>query len=604
MSASQKDSPGARWGDVKSWGIVLAGDATPAERYAAEELRELLGRASGHRIPLAGEVDGPNHIFVGPGAVRGAGGISFDAYGMGPEEHRVLVTGTGIAIAGGRPRGTLYGVYAFLERALGVRFLTSEHTHLPAIDDGTLIPAMDETYDPPFGFRWSAFGEISDDHAFATRMRTNTVQTEEHLGGKTPIGLVNHTFHVFMPWKKYGEDHPEYYNETDGERPSEVYDDHFDPGVQLCTTNPDVARIMCEEVLKSLEREPGQGNVSVSQNDNSNMCQCESCRTVDEREGSHMGSHLNLVNSVAEAVSERFPGVLVGTLAYSYTRKPPASIRPRPNVQIQLCSIECCQTHAIDDPACPRNRSFCEDIEGWGRISDYVSVWTYVTNFHFYQLPCPNLRALGRNIRFFRKNGVRGLFMQGPQPVAELADLRNYLISNLIWNPDREDGELIDEFLRLHYGSGAGYVKEYIDLVHDAAERGTTHRNCFGTAADHGLDADLGRAGLEIFERAMAEAESAEIKSRLEKASIGCHALVVEPVVYSAHQKVRTRKRNRDREPLELDEQVARDTRPHLQEFFDLCRKHGVVKVGEWGTWQEVEAVLREWYGMGGGEKF
>ncbi|MBU7004627.1 MAG: DUF4838 domain-containing protein, partial [Theionarchaea archaeon] len=530
--------------------------------------------------------------------------VGFDADGMGQEELRVIVSRAGVAIAGGRPRGTLYGVYTFLEDALGVRFLTPEYTHVPSLDDETLLPAMDKSYDPPFGFRWSAFGEISDNHAFATRMRTNTVQAEEKFGGKTPIGLVNHTFHLFMPWREYGKDHPEYFNETEGERPSEVYDDHYDPGVQLCTTNPEVVRIVKERVLKSLEENPGQGNVSVSQNDNDHMCQCESCHDIDEREGSHMGSHLALVNSVADAVADKHPGVLVGTLAYSYTRKPPSTLRPGPNVQIQLCSIECCQTHAIDDPDCPKNPSFCEDLEGWGRISDYISVWTYVTNFHFYQLPCPNLRALGRNVRFFHDNGVKGLFMQGPYPAAELAGLRNYLISNLIWDPSRDDAELIEEFLRLHYGRGSKQVREYIDLVHDAAEQGTTHRNCFGTAADHGLGPELGRRGLEIFEMAMEGAESDEVRNRLEKASMGCHALIVEPVVYRAHQKVRTRKRNRDEDPLELDPQVARRVRPHLQTFFDLCRRHGVVNVGEWGTYQEVEAVLREWYGMEEGEAF
>ena len=106
------------------------------------------------------------------------------------------------------------------------------------------------------------------------------------------------------------------------------------------------------------------------------------------------------------------------------------------------------------------------------------------------------------------------------------------------------------------------------------------------------------------FQLAMEGAESDEVRNRLEKASMGCHALIVEPVVYRAHQKVRTRKRNRDEDPLELDPQVARRVRPHLQTFFDLCRRHGVVNVGEWGTYQEVEAVLREWYGMEEGEAF
>ncbi len=487
----------ASWIAVKRWKILVAEDATPSERYAAGELQGFLEQAADVRLPIVGDNSRRgNCIFVGPGAVRRAGEMAFDIGGFGPEDLRVIIREEGIAIAGGRPRGTLYGVYTFLEDVVGVRFLTPDHTYVPKLVDRSCLPLMDKTYRPPFRFRWSYFGEIAEDHVFATRMRTNTVQTEEHLGNKTPLGLVNHTFGRLMPWAKYGKKHPEYYNETDGERPRDIWNDQYDPGVQLCTTNPDVVRIVTNAVLKDLAANPGAGNISVSQNDNSQKCECERCRAVDEQEGSHMGSLLMLVNAVADAVSKSHPGVMVGTLAYDYTRKPPTTIRPRPNVQIQLCSIECCQTHPIDDPGCPKNPAFCEDLRSWGKICDNVYVWTYVTNFHNYLIPCPNLRALGHNIRFFRANNVKGLFMQGPASGAELGGLRNYIISNMIWDPTMNENALMDEFLALHYGRAANFVKRYIDLVHDAAQKKGQHRNCFGTAAEHGLSADLGREGL------------------------------------------------------------------------------------------------------------
>jgi len=64
-------------------------------------------------------------------------------------------------------------------------------------------------------------------------------------------------------------------------------------------------------------------NISVSQNDNSAYCHCEACEAVNTREGTPMGSHLALVNAVAEQVEKAFPNVKVGTLAYWYTRKAP-----------------------------------------------------------------------------------------------------------------------------------------------------------------------------------------------------------------------------------------------------------------------------------------
>ncbi len=596
---------GPSWETVKRWNILVARDALPSEAHAASELRAFLERAGAEQMAIVNDADhGDPRIFIGPGAAARADGLAVNTEGFGPEDLRVVVSRDGIAIAGGRPRGTLYGVYTFLEDVVGVRFLTPDHTHVPCLGDEDCLPLMDKTYRPPFRFRWSYFGEIAEDHAFATRMRTNTVQSEDHLGGRTPINLVSHTFGSLMPWAKYGAEHPEYYNETDGKRPKDIWNDQYDPGVQLCTTNPDVVRIVTDAVLQDLASNPGVANVSVSQNDNSRRCECERCRAVDEQEGSPMGSLLTLVNAVADAVAKKYPGVMVGTLAYDYTRKPPATIRPRPNVQIQLCSIECCQTHPIDDPNCPKNQAFCEDLKGWSRICQNLYVWTYVTNFHNYLIPCPNLRALGRNVRFFHARGVKGLFMQGPAAGAELGGLRNYIISNMIWDPSKDDKALMDEFLRLHYGRAARFIKQYIDMVHDAAERWGQHRNCFGSAAEHGLSAELGREGLEIFARAMAAAESDEIRKRVEKASIACHALIVEPLAAPAFQKIRSRKKTRDKTPFILDPTLARELRPHLARFLDLCRRHGVLRMGEWASIEEVADALREGCGMQAGEPF
>ena len=69
-------------------------------------------------------------------------------------------------------------------------------------------------------------------------------------------------------------------------------------------------------------------------------------------------------------MAKEHPKVKVGTLSYWYTRKPPQTLKPRPNVQIQLCSIECCMIHPIDDPACPKNVEFCQDMDEWGKICD------------------------------------------------------------------------------------------------------------------------------------------------------------------------------------------------------------------------------------------
>ena len=55
------------------------------------------------------------------------------------------------------------------------------------------------------------------------------------------------------------------------------------------------------------------------------------------------------------------------TLAYQYTRQPPATTVPRPNVVVQLCSIECSFAVPLSDPT---NTAFTDDLIAWNAISD------------------------------------------------------------------------------------------------------------------------------------------------------------------------------------------------------------------------------------------
>jgi len=563
---------------VREWDVVVAPDATLAERYAAEEFRDHFRQATDAELPLTDSASASGgHVLIGPGAA------GLDPSGLGAEELRIAVGGRRIAIAGGRPRGTLYGVYAFLEDYVGVRFLTADHTHVPRLAGPLLVGPLERAYRPPLSFRWPFYGENAAAPAFAARLRVNTVSDEPRLGGRDPMGLVSHTFQRDLPSRVHGAEHPDYYALRDGRRLAPFEDDRYE--TQPCLSHPDVLRIVTERVLRQIEQDPSRGNVSVSQNDNKKHCQCETCRTVDEREDSPMGSLLAFVNAVADRVAERYPHVRVGTLAYQYSRKPPRHLRPRPNVQIQLCSIECCMMHPIADPACPRNVEFCRDVDAWGRICDDVRIWNYNTNFHNYLLPCPNLRVIEPNVRHFVHNNARGVFMQaaGNARGAELSDLRNYVLAGLLWDPSRSGRRLMDEFLDLHYAEAAPPIRRFIDLVHDNAEAKGLHHNCFGRAADYGIDEGIARAGLDAYDEALALAPDDEVRARVEKASIAAVRAALEPVWYAGKAE-------------EVEPALAERMRPLARRLFELCARHGVTHAWEYGTVAEarrrLEAVL------------
>lgn len=100
-----------------------------------------------------------------------------------------------------------------------------------------------------------------------------------------------------------------------------------------------------------------------------------------------MGPLLRAVNQVADAIKDDFPHVEVDTLAYQYTRPPPKITKPRSNVIIRLCSIECNFGVPLSDPS---NSHFRDDMVGWSQISDRIWIWNYVTDFGNYVMPWPD----------------------------------------------------------------------------------------------------------------------------------------------------------------------------------------------------------------------
>ncbi|MBN2307887.1 MAG: hypothetical protein JXR94_02885, partial [Candidatus Hydrogenedentes bacterium] len=160
---------------LNGWDIVVAEDAIPAERYAADEFQGLFRQAAGIELPIVGKIDRPGrHVFIGESLPMRASRVGFRVDGFGPEDLRIVIRDANIAIAGGRPRGTLYGVYSFLEDYCGVRFLTPDHTHVPKLEAESVVGPVDRSYHPPFGgFRYPHFAVQWLNPAFGVRMRNN-----------------------------------------------------------------------------------------------------------------------------------------------------------------------------------------------------------------------------------------------------------------------------------------------------------------------------------------------------------------------------------------------------------------------------------------------
>ena len=174
---------------------------------------------------------------------------------------------------------------------------------------------------------------------------------------------------------------------------------------------------------------------------------------------------------------------MVETFAYQYTRHAPCGIRPRRNVLVRLCDIECPFSMPLATAEHPASADFRHNLADWTALAPgQVFIWDYVADFHNYLLPHPNLLTLGPNIRLFAESGAVGVFEQGDtcSGAGEFAPLRLWLLSHLLWNPAADNRALIDEFVRGYWGEGAApHLLRAIALVNEPPAAGAIPVRCY-----------------------------------------------------------------------------------------------------------------------------
>jgi len=479
--------------------IAIPQAATLQERHAAAELRTHLAQITGQTLPLVTEreVGDRAPIVVGKCDLLGRLALSLDFAALGEEGIHLQSKGPALVLAGNR-RGVLYAVSTFLEDYLGCRWLAPDCAVIP--ESGIFdLPEIERRYVPPLEYRTTDYVCARDaDWAVRNKLNGQWSDADEVRGGTILYRGFVHTFNALVPPGDYFAAHPEYYSEVKGKRlgPDQS---------QLCLTNPEVLQIAIATLREWVREWPEAGIFSVSQNDWYNFCQCARCTALTEREGSQMGPILHFANAIAEDIAKDYPDKVIDVLPYQYSRKPPAHVRPRPNVVVRLSNIECCFVHPLESD--PYNASFREDLERWAKVTDRLWIWDYVINYAHCILPFPNLHVLKPNIEYFIANSVTGIYEEANffSPGGELAELRSYVIAKTLWDPSYDTDRAISEFVAGYYGPAATPIRDYIDLIHkEMAARPGLHVRIYAPPEIGYLTPEVLSRSAELFDQAEA----------------------------------------------------------------------------------------------------
>lgn len=548
---------------ISRYHIVIPSSATADEEKASRVLQEYILQISGAALPIieADKVRTSYEIVLGQNDRLDElkTGINFNS--LAEDGFIVKTDSNRLIIAGGNEKGTLYGVYTFLEKYLGCRMYSPKVKIIPK-QKRIVLTAINDLQVPVIRFRDTHY-KVTWDAEYTEWHKLD----HDERGGRPAWGMWVHTFNELVPPETHYTDHPEYFSMVNGARIP----------TQLCLANPQVLEITIQNLRKKIAEKPEAFYWSVSQNDNRNFCTCDPCKAIDDREGSPSGSIINFVNQVAE----QFPDKMISTLAYEYGRRAPKTLRPRENVNIMLCSIEAYRHLPITEDS--TSADFVKDVQDWGKIAKDIIVWDYVIQFPNLVSPFPNLHVLKPNIQFFANNGVSAMFEQGNREVGgEFAALRAYMISKLLWNPNENADTLMNDFLKGYYGPAAKPIRQYIDEMREALLKAGKPLRIFGSPNEASVSY-LTPELIQRYEKLFDEAEAcvkdmAEILERVKIARLPLDFAIMEQA-----KKNFTGERGVF-EKVDGKWEVRTAIRSKVDPFTDLCVREGVTRVKEWST--------------------
>ena len=454
----------------------------------ALEMSQLLGKVFGKKYKAVqlknGDFSKPG-IYIGfpaPGVKCNIPADKKEFIATFADSNRVFLWGNDSE----RLNGSAFAVAEFLEKYAGVRFLwpgdlgTAAERKKPV----TVKNGLD-LYIPPFDLRLT--------NSFHYGSRNRTVQENFDLENWLKHQKVGqsvrahsgsgfqHAFEKLMPREVYGKEHPEYYSlvspknwigEPKPDKPTRLSDPTMPGPWQLCTSNPDVRRIIAEKLAAT----KSEGIQSISPNDGYGFCECANCLAQDGKDAERTKKSryfvltnrmYNFAEDIANQVKKLNPKAKVGMFAYSfYDGVPDGKIKFPGNMYLSYCYLVY-ETRNKAEEDVINNK-----ILGLSATGAKVIGREYWGTHYTMEYPLSHSRKIDRNIKTLRQGNAAGIYGEtgcsfGPRA----SDL--YILAKLSWNPDLKREDILMDFCVSAFGKKAAPVMfELFEKIEDRVEKG------------------------------------------------------------------------------------------------------------------------------------
>lgn len=491
-------------GDVtinKNTRIVFdSANAIKSEQTAVKELETYLAGIIGSKIEVAA-TPAKKNIFLGFNThAEKFFGKDF-LKKLGEEEFVIRSDSSGnIYITGGRPRGTLYGVYWFLDRKMGVRWYTPDFERIPRSAEVCLSP-LDIRQKPAFELRLSILSQVPGYEAWAARNLINSTydknpaKIDGTYGGNACFAFPYpcHTVPRMIP-DSYFKTNPEWWALRKGKRaPLAISSDY-------CLTNKELLKTVIEKTRANLKKSPAAKYMAIMEGDSTKgACECPECSALLKKYGGkESGLWIYFTNQVANALKDEFPNIIFVTSGYIRTAQAPDNIRPADNVAVWLCAWMLWRGVPYDEPENIPGGIFVNNLKKWKAICDYLIIWDYIYAFGDTFMLVPDSLVDIDNLRMYKSMGVKGYFPENDRSsAANGMPFKAWMIARAMWEPDGLDGIALEtEFCEAYYGKEAGkWIDAYLKNL-----RAVNSKQQF---AKFTADSSLAKADFESYTTAM-----------------------------------------------------------------------------------------------------
>ncbi|OHB58251.1 MAG: hypothetical protein A2Y12_02450 [Planctomycetes bacterium GWF2_42_9] len=407
-------------------------------REIAEVLSEYIKKSTGISLNIVSESnsvhDRPIQIHIGITEYVKKRGLEINKL---DEEGFILdsMDSAKIVIAGPTSYGTEFGIYEFLERYVGVRWL------MPGLE-GEDVPANISIGIP--------HEHIKQQPAYFSRCLSGLFTEPERIWSRFNrmrwrISFHHNIYNVVSP-VKYAITHPEFFPLHNGNRFIPTGMDHWQP----CFTADGLVEEAVKNICDYFEKHPNATSYSLGVNDASGYCECEKCRTrYPARKNTLKLDHLSDLyfewcNKVVEGVLKKYPDKYFGCLAYSEIYDPPDHVKINERI---LPFLTYDRMKWVDQEIEAQGH---KTTKQWAAMCPSMGWYDYIYGSQYF-LPRVYSHKMAEYYRYGYENGVRAIYAEAyPNWGGEGAKM--YIALKVLWDPNQD----VDVLLRDWYVRAVG----------------------------------------------------------------------------------------------------------------------------------------------------